>query len=76
MLKPLLLSLSISLQLGYLIALPMIGGALLGKYIDNKYQTNPTFLIVFIVLATILSGYLVIKRLKKIQAEMEKKWKK
>ncbi len=40
---------------------PIIVGALLGIFIDKKYNTLPLFLVVFLILGC-LAGYLNMKR--------------
>ena len=43
-------------QLGLSMAIPIIAGAMLGGYLDKKYNTNATFLIIFLLLG-IFAGF-------------------
>ena len=57
-------AISLASELGFSISLPIIGGAFLGQFLDNKFNTTPritlslVFLGVFLALANI---YLIIK---------------
>lgn len=53
-------------ELGYTIAVPLVIFALLGRFLDNKYEASPIFLIVGIFFAMIISGILVFRKAKKI----------
>ena len=53
-------ALALLTQLGFTLALPIVLGALLGNYLDEKLGTNVLFLIVFILLgvaAGIIGAY-------------------
>jgi len=62
-------ALTLGLEMGFLIVLPLVGFLLLGLFLDRKFQTAPIFLISFIVLsfgATFLEiRYLVLPFLEK-----------
>lgn len=45
-------------QLGLNIAVPMILGVVLGKYIDKKFNLNNIFLIIFLLLG-VISGFVI-----------------
>lgn len=54
--------LGIAWEMGYLIALPLIGGALLGRFLDQYLGTSPLFLILGIIVAIVLSTVLVARK--------------
>lgn len=56
------LMLGLAWEMGYLIALPLIGFALLGRFFDTKLGTPPLFFLLGIVSAIILSTVLVIRK--------------
>lgn len=43
--------------LGWLIALPIVGGALLGHLIDRRLDTGLTFTLALLMLGLVLAGY-------------------
>lgn len=54
-------------ELGYSIALPIIGGAFLGKLLDTKFNSTPKItlsLIFFGLLMGVTNIYFVIKKIK------------
>lgn len=59
-------TLSLSWELGYMIAIPLVILAIGGRFLDNKYDTSPIFLISGILLSILVSGILVFKRAKRI----------
>jgi F0F1-type ATP synthase assembly protein I len=63
--KALLFSLSLFGQIGFGVAIPLVGLGLLGRYLDNKWQTGPYLFLVGIVLAVIITFFY----LKKIVRE-------
>lgn len=46
------------------IAVPAVLAALLGKWLDSRWGTEPRYLIILLVLAFALTGYAVIKKTK------------
>lgn len=46
------------------IAVPAVLAALLGKWLDSRYNTEPRYLIILLVLAFALTGYAVVKKAK------------
>lgn len=53
-------------QLGYVIAVPLVILALLGRFIDKRYDTSPWFLIIGMFLALVISSIWVYKRTAEI----------
>lgn len=61
---------AIAWQMGYTIALPLIGFALLGRFLDNKLGTTPWLLIIGAVLAILTSTFLLVSRFRSILDKM------
>lgn len=59
-------ALPLALELGYLIALPLAGFALLGRFADKFFQTSPWFLVSGVIIAAITSSWIVYKKVSKI----------
>ncbi|MFA5926367.1 MAG: AtpZ/AtpI family protein [Parcubacteria group bacterium] len=57
---------SLAWELGYLIAIPLVVLALLGRFIDRKYHTEPWFFLLGIILAILITSYTVYKKSKDI----------
>lgn len=57
---------SLAWELGYLIAVPLVVLALLGRFVDKKYGTSPWFLLSGIVLSILVSSYAVYSKSKEI----------
>jgi F0F1-type ATP synthase assembly protein I len=70
--KSLLQTISLSLQLGFTIALPLIIFAIGGRILDKKFGSTPLFLLVGIILALIISTILIYQKIKIILKEFEK----
>ncbi len=54
------------------IAIPTVGCALLGRYLDNRWNTTPYLTVVGLVLALAISGWLVYVKAKRFAQEMKK----
>lgn len=66
-----LMVMSVAFELGFIIALPITGLALLGKWLDQKYGVS-YYLYIGIVLAMIVSGLTVYGRLSSLIARLNK----
>ncbi|MDA2922159.1 AtpZ/AtpI family protein [Patescibacteria group bacterium AH-259-L07] len=66
-------SISIALQLGYAIALPLVIFAIGGRLLDKHYDSSPIFLLTGVVLSLIISSILVFIKIQRIVKEMDKK---
>lgn len=55
---------SLSLEIGFLILIPLIFFVLLSRYLDVKLGTFPLFLIIGIVLALITSSLAIYRKIK------------
>ncbi|TAN32938.1 AtpZ/AtpI family protein [Patescibacteria group bacterium] len=64
--------LKIAGDFGISIAAPVVLFALLGQYLDEKYNTGPWLLIVGFVLAAAISAKLIYKKAKRYGDEYQK----
>ena len=53
--------------LGFMIALPISGGTVLGFALDQKFDSTPILTIVFLLIGLTLSIFGLIKKIKDIQ---------
>lgn len=53
---------SLAMELGYLIAIPLVVMALLGRFLDKKLDSSPWLFLVGICISIILTTYLVYKK--------------
>jgi ATP synthase protein I len=56
----------------FLMAVPPIAGLLIGQYLDNRFDTNPVFTIVFLVFGFVAGVRETASVLKKANTENEK----
>lgn len=63
--KPLWIGLGMALELGYLIAIPIVVLAFLGRWLDKKWGTSPWLLVVGALTAATISGIAVYRKAKK-----------
>lgn len=54
-------------ELGYSISLPIAGGALLGRFLDNKFGSSPKFTLSLIFFGLFLGFYRIIGIIKKVK---------
>lgn len=52
-------------QIGFIIAIPVVILALAGRYLDEKFETSPWFLISAVVLSIIISSVILYSRVIK-----------
>lgn len=57
---------SLAWELGYVIAVPLVILALLGRYLDKKLETSPWLLLIGILAAIFISSYGIYKKFKDI----------
>ncbi len=55
-----------ALNLGWIIAGPLVALALLGRYLDRVYNSSPWFLIAGLILALTISSVLVTRIVRRI----------
>lgn len=53
-------------ELGFIIALPIVGLGLLGRFLDKKYDSSPIFLLIAVLLSLFISSAIVYFRVLKI----------
>jgi F0F1-type ATP synthase assembly protein I len=53
---------SLAWELGYSIAVPLVGFALAGRFLDKKLGTSPFLLLTGILISIIVSSYIVYKK--------------
>ena len=53
------------------IAIPAVFAALIGKWLDTKQETAPRYLILFLLIALLLTAWTVVKKAKKYQKEYD-----
>lgn len=53
---------SLAMELGYLIAIPLVVMALLGRFLDKKFDSSPWIFLAGICLAIVITTYLVYKK--------------
>lgn len=56
-------------QLGFEIALPLVGATIGGHWLDKRFETSPLFLLIGMAVAVVLSTLLVVMKIKKIMKE-------
>jgi F0F1-type ATP synthase assembly protein I len=70
--KSLLFALSFIGSVGFTTAVPVVALGLLGRYLDQRYETSPKFLIILLALSVVI----VFFTLKKIVKEAIENFKK
>ena len=68
--KPWISSLSLSFQLGYTIAVPLVVLALLGRFLDKKFDTSPWILLAGILLSLIISSWIIYIKIVQIISKL------
>ena len=53
---------SLAWELGYSIAIPLVGLALVGRFLDKKLGTSPWLILTGILISILVSSYLVYKK--------------
>lgn len=61
----------IAMEMGYLIAVPLVGLALLGAFLDKAFNTKPLLLLFSILFAIIISSVLVYRKTKEMIDDAE-----
>ncbi len=56
-------------QIGFMVTIPLIGFALLGRQADKVWQTSPLFFLVGVIGAIILSTILIYRKTSKLMNE-------
>jgi len=66
------LALRIFLDFGGTIGVPAVLGALLGRWLDGRYGTNPRYTILCLMVALILTAISIAKKAKRYGSEFER----
>jgi len=69
-------SLSVAGQLGWMIALPIVILAVVGRYLDHRFDSSPVLLLAGILLSIMISSWVVYFKVIKIFADIESDAKK
>jgi hypothetical protein len=56
----------LAFELGFIIALPLVAFAFLGKYFDSKYETEPLFTLIGIAIAIISTSIWLYRKFSKL----------
>ena len=51
-------------ELGFTVAIPIAGGAILGKYLDDRFSTNPRATLILLFAGVIVATYLIYKSIR------------
>ncbi|HUT21929.1 MAG TPA: AtpZ/AtpI family protein [Candidatus Bipolaricaulota bacterium] len=70
--KPWVFALGLTFQLGYTIAVPLVALALIGRFLDERFETSPWLLLIGIILSLFISSWLIYFKIIKIFAEINK----
>lgn len=57
-------------DLGYTLALPLVGGVLLGRWLDGQLGTSPWLLVAGLVLGIVVSSVAVVRQLNRAMARI------
>ncbi len=57
---------SLALELGFSIAIPIVGLALLGRFADRYFNTSPVLLLVGIILSMFVSVALIYRKVRDV----------
>jgi len=70
--KPWVSSLSLAFQLGYTIAIPLVVLALVGRFLDKKFDTSPWLLLAGVLLSLVITSWAIYFKISKIFKELNK----
>ncbi len=66
-------ALSLAWELGYLIAIPLIIFALLGRWLDKIYHSSPLFLLIGVVFAFIITSVFIYQKTISLISQIDQK---
>ena len=61
----------LALQMGYLIAIPLVALALVGRFVDQLLGSSPLFFLIGVLTAIILSTVLVYRKTRMVLSDIE-----
>lgn len=65
------LALNLATELGYLIAIPLVIFALIGRLLDKKFHTSPWLLLTGILISLAISSFLIYKKTAEIISDTQ-----
>ena len=65
-------TISLSLQIGFTISIPLVVLAFVGRMLDKKFDSSPFLLLVGIFLAFLISMTIILFKIKKIFHDLDK----
>ena len=65
-------AMSLAWELGYSIAVPLVGLALIGRFLDKKFESSPWFLLIGILISITISSYLIYRKTVDILNKLDK----
>lgn len=63
---------SLAWELGYSIAVPLVGLAFVGRFLDKKLESSPWFLLTGILISISISSYLIYRKTVDILDNLDK----
>lgn len=66
-------ALSLAWELGYLITIPLVFFALLGRWADKTYHTSPLFMVIGLILALVVTSVAVYQKTVKLTSAIDNK---
>ncbi len=65
-------ALSFAWELGYSIVIPLVILALLGRWLDKKFNSSPLFFLFLVIVSVFLTSFIVYKKSRAILDDLEK----
>lgn len=65
------MALNLAWELGYVIALPLVGLALLGRWLDRRWESSPLMLLVGVVVAFIITSIWLFIKIKELTRQLK-----
>ncbi|MBI4250483.1 AtpZ/AtpI family protein [Candidatus Uhrbacteria bacterium] len=59
--------------IGFMVAVPLVGFALLGRYADKAFNSSPLFFLSGVVVSIIVSSILIFRKTMQLMHEAEKR---
>lgn len=70
--QPLIQYLAFAWELGYSIALPLVGSAFGGRWLDARFGTTPALLLIGITISIIISTVIIVRKTSRLLHDAEK----
>lgn len=62
--------------IGFMVAVPLVGFALLGKYADTAFGSSPLFFLIGVVLSIIVSSIMIFRKTVQLMDQAERSMRK